>query len=262
MKTGNSSPNVASLFSLDGRRAVVVGAGSGLGRAIALGLGDAGATVVAVDIDPDAAAAAAGEIAERGGRASTATLDVTDSDAVDRFFTEADEANGLDILVNSAGIGGWGPAESYDADLWARVLAVNLSGSFWCCRAAGKAMLQGGGGSIVNIASILGLVGFPGTIGYVASKGGVVQMTKALALEWAASGIRVNALAPSVFATPLVRQNRPERPELYERLIGSTPARRLGEVEEIVGPVVFLASDAASMVTGHVLAVDGGYVAG
>jgi NAD(P)-dependent dehydrogenase (short-subunit alcohol dehydrogenase family) len=253
---------MASLFSLAGRRAVVTGAGSGLGRAIALGLGDAGATVAAVDVDRGAVEAAAGEIAERGGSASAATLDVTDSDAVSRFFEEAGEADGLDILVNSAGIGGWGPAEDYDAELWARVLEVNLSGSFWCCRAAGKAMLRAGGGSIVNVASILGLVGFPGTVGYVASKGGVVQMTKALALEWAASGIRVNALAPSVFATPLVRQNQPQRPELYERLIGSTPVGRLGEVEEIVGPAVFLASDAASMVTGHVLAVDGGYVAG
>jgi NAD(P)-dependent dehydrogenase (short-subunit alcohol dehydrogenase family) len=122
-------------------------------------------------------------------------------------------------------------------------------------------MLASGSGSIVNIASTLGLVGFPGTVAYVASKGGVVQLTRALAVEWATRGVRVNAIAPSTFETELVRGNRAQRPHVYERLLDLTPAQRFGEPREIVGPALFLASAASSMVTGHVLAVDGGYTA-
>ncbi len=172
-----------------------------------------------------------------------------------------EEGGRVDVLVNSAGIGARGAAADYDPELWERVLAVNLTGTFNCCRAVGRRMLAAGAGSIINLASIGGLVGYAGSIGYQASKGGVVQITRTLAVEWASSGVRVNAIAPCTFETPVVARQRAAEPDLYPGMLARIPAGRFGEPGEIVGPALFLASDASSMVTGHILTVDGGYTA-
>ena len=245
--------DASSLFRLDGRTALVTGAASGLGRAIALGFAGAGASVVAADRD---AKAVEGLAAEAG--ATSLVLDVRDGDAVDRALAALPR---LDVVVNSAGVSGSAPSVSLDETAWRDTLDVNLTGTFLVCRAAAPRLVEAGGGTIVNLASDLGLVGFPGMAAYTASKGGVVQLTRSLALEWGPDGIRVNALAPCTFETPMVVAARAERPERFDRFLAATPLGRFGRPEEIVGPALFLASDASSMVTGHVLAVDGGYLA-
>lgn len=246
-------------FSLKDRVALVTGAGSGLGEAMAQGLSSAGAFVVCADLDGESAARVAGSLDRK---ATAVSVDVRDQDAVDAMVTDTAATSGrIDVLVNSAGIGGRSRAVDYADDLWQKVLDVNLTGSFNCCRAVGRLMTSASGGSIVNIASIGGLVAFPGSVGYQASKGGVVQMTRALAVEWAPFGVRVNAIAPGHIATATVRRQWETEPELKEFFLSRTPSGELGTPEDLIGPVVFLASDASRMVTGHVLTVDGGYVA-
>jgi NAD(P)-dependent dehydrogenase (short-subunit alcohol dehydrogenase family) len=248
-------------FDLGGRVVVVTGGGGGLGGAMARAAAAAGAAVAVADLDRAGAETVAAVIVREGGRAAAVTVDVTDPRSVTAMLDETAARLGpVDGLVNSAGITKRGAAAEYRLEDWQRVLAVNLTGTFLCCQAAGARMVARGRGAIVNIASIAARIGYPGTVAYSASKGGVVMVTRVLAVEWASAGVRVNAIAPSWFQTSWMDLLDRE-PAYKERVMRRIPLGRYGQPDELGGAAIFLLSDAASMVTGHVLAVDGGVLA-
>ncbi|GGC61476.1 SDR family NAD(P)-dependent oxidoreductase [Chelatococcus reniformis] len=251
---------MAVSFSLEGQVALVTGAGRGNGRAIAIGLADAGASLIATDRDADVAEATAEAIRIAGGQAWAAVLDVADREACVALARRTAREQPVSILVNNAGIAAVGPLEDDDsAEKWDRTLSVNLTGSYNTVRAF-LAQLKETKGSIINIGSVLSFVGVRHALPYVASKGAVRQMTKALAVELAADGIRVNAIAPGFIETAMTERTR-EDPERLERVLAHTPMGRMGQPAELIGAAVFLASPAASYVTGVMLPVDGGYLA-
>jgi NAD(P)-dependent dehydrogenase (short-subunit alcohol dehydrogenase family) len=251
----------ASLFDLGGRVAVVTGASAGLGAQLAMALAGAGAHVVVTARRKERLDALVAEIEAGGGRALAQACDVGDEDQVDALAEAACAAFGpVDVLVNNAGITQSGPAEDESTEVWQRVLRTNLDGVFFCARRFGREMLERGSGSIVNVASILGLVG-TGQIpqaSYAASKGGVVNLTRELAAQWARRGVRVNAIAPGWFESEMTGDMFAEE-RSHKWMRGRTPMGRSGRAGELDGALLYLASDASSFVTGQVLAVDGGW---
>lgn len=251
---------VAALFDLTGKVAIVTGGGSGIGRAAAEILADAGATVAVADIDE---AAAKGVAAAIGASASAHLVDVGDDASVKEAFDTIAAIHGrIDVLVNSAGVAYREPSESLARADWERVMGVNLTGSFLCAQAAGVHMLPRNAGSIINVASIMGFVGNPlyANLAYHTSKGGVLNMTRTLAVEWAPRGVRVNAIAPCFVRTRLTEKLLAV-PAMERSITRMTPLGRIAEPDDMAGAVVFLASAASAMVTGHILAVDGGWLA-
>jgi NAD(P)-dependent dehydrogenase (short-subunit alcohol dehydrogenase family) len=249
-------------FRLAGKTAVVTGGGQGIGLASVEALAEAGARVVIADRDPAIAAQGQAGLKAKGYDVEIVDMDVTNSARVAEVAGRLVARHGkVDILVNNAGIArSETPAETVTDEHWLNVIDVNLNGTFWCCRAFGKHMLAAKSGTIVNIGSMSGfIVNKPQEQSYYnASKAAVHHLTKSLAAEWGARGVRVNAVAPTYIETPLnafVKNN----PPMYNAWIGGTPMARLGQVEEIASVVLFLASEAASLMTGSIVLVDGGY---
>lgn len=248
---------------LDGKVAIVTGAASGIGRSIAMLFAQEGAKVVVADIMDEQGMETVRMIKERGGDAIFVHADVSKEDDIKNMIKKAVDVYGrLDIVVNNAGIEGAAmDTANYPENVFDKVIAVNLKGVWLGIKYAVPELIRSGGGSIINIASILGLVGLAGASAYNASKGGVIQLTRTAALEYAKYNIRVNAIAPGFIETPMVSRAFSEHPELREFVLKMIPLGRLGKPEEVAKTALFLASDDSSYVTGSVLVVDGGWTA-
>ena len=251
----------APVFSLHNRVAVVTGARSGIGRAIARGIASSGASVGCIDLEGSDLDGVVAEIEDAGGKAHAAPTNVTDPDGMAASIALVEDALGpLTLAVNAAGIANAAPAAVMSLAQWQGVIDVDLTGVFVSCQAEAQAMLRNGGGAIVNIASMSATIANRGLhqAHYNAAKAGVVHLGKSLAWEWAEGGIRVNSISPGYTYTPMTK--RPEQANAMTGYAADTPLGRNAQPEDIVGPVVFLLSEAASFVTGVDLLVDGGFV--
>lgn len=247
-----------SLFSLAGRRALITGSSQGIGLALAKGLATQGASVVLNGRTADRLADAVAVLAEAGHDAETAIFDVTDAVSVQAGIAGIERDLGpIDILVNNAGMQFRTPLENFPHDKWRQLFETNVSSVFYVGQAVAKFMIARGRGKIINVASVQSELARPGIAPYTATKGAVKNLTRGMCTDWAQHGIQVNAIAPGYFKTPL-NQALVDNPDFSAWLEKRTPARRWGNVEELVGAAVFLASDASSFVNGHTLYVDGG----
>ncbi len=251
---------MTDLFDLSGRVAVVTGGNGGIGLGMARGLAEAGAAVMVAGRNPEKNAAAAAELAGLGAEADSVALDVTEAASCQAMVTAAVARFGrLDILVNNAGINIRKQPEDYALAEWHKVVDTNLTGTFLCAQAAYPELCRAGGGKIVNIGSMMSIFGAAFASAYAASKGGVVQLTKALATSWGKDNIQVNAVLPGWIDTELTRRGRAEIAGLHERVLARTPAGRWGDPADHAGIAVFLASRASDFLTGAAIPLDGGY---
>ena len=259
MRQDDGSPAPAA--NLRGRVAIVTGGGRGIGRALARALAAAGASVALAGRTSDDLELVASEIAAAGGVAIGIPTDVTDGEQVETLVKRTvAELGGLDILVNNAGVLRNGPLlETTDED-WDSVMDTNLRGTFLCTRAAGRVLTGQGAGKVINIASHIGLVGMVDVAPYCASKGAVIQLTRALAVEWAPHGVQVNAIAPGYTETDMNAEFRADSDET-KRALRRVPARRMGRPDELGPWAVLLASAASDFMTGHTIVIDGGQIA-
>jgi 3-oxoacyl-[acyl-carrier protein] reductase len=259
---GAFTGRMVEVGGMDGRVAVVTGAGRGLGAAIAEELGARGAAVVVADRSEELAHETAQRLLVAGRRATAHVADVTDPAQVAALFDDAARTHGrVDVLVNNAGVGAVAPSEELTHEQWSRTLAVNLTGTFLCAQAAARHMLPAGRGVIVNIGSVFAATGMPMRAAYAASKHGVVGLTKVLATEWAGRGLRVVAIDPAYVRTALDDADQRAGDYTAADIERRTPMGRYAEPAEIARVVAFVASDAASFVTGSEIAVDGGWLA-
>lgn len=254
-------PSTLDRFRLDGKVALVVGGNKGLGQAMALALAAAGADVCVVGRGPEGLRETADAISKLGRKGMFISADVTYEDQVERMVAKMVETYGhIDILVNSQGAVHLQSTTEFDAEVWQRVIDVNLKSLFLCCKHVGRVMLAQGKGKIINISSVRGFQGRSQDPAYAPSKGGVNQLTRSLAIEWGPKGINVNAIAP-VFTRTAMSAQYFEDPVKREWVLSRIPMKRVGELDDLFGPVVFLASEASNFVNGHVLLVDGGWTA-
>lgn len=249
------------MFDFTGKTAIVTGAASGIGEAIALELAASGAFVVVSDLTEDSCARTVASILDRGGKAAPFAADVSNPKAMEALVAFAETQTGaLHLAVNNAGIGGaQAPTGEYPIDAWQQVININLNGVFYGMRYQIPAMERAGGGAIVNMASILGSVGFANSSGYVASKHALLGLTKTAAMEYAQKGIRINSVGPAFIQTPLLTDNLSK--DMLDALAGLHPMGRIGTSEEVSALTCFLLSDRASFITGSYHLVDGGYTA-
>lgn len=248
-------------YGLKDKVAIITGAAGGLGRDISLSFCKVGAWVVLADINETEGLKLAEDIKELTQKVIFIKVDVTNSRDVNEMCRNAVKEFGtVDILVNSAGITDRQPALDFPEDVFDRIIAINLKGTFLCCQAVGRIMAEKGKGKIINISSIGGTIGLRNTVAYCSSKGGVVQMTRALAVDWAQYNINVNAVAPGLNNTPIAKQVFKHKKDL-DWFISKIPLGRLCEPGDVSSAVLFLASEASDYITGHILAVDGGWVA-
>ena len=251
---------MSGMFDLSGRVALVTGGNGGIGLGLARGLARCGAAVMVAGRDAAKNAAAVAELSALGARADSVVADITDEAAVGAMVeATATRLGGLDILVNNAGTNIRRRPEEYRLEDWRTVIDTNLTSAMLASRAAHPHLKRGGRGRVINNGSMLSIFGLPFHIAYAASKGGVVQFTKSLAVAWAADGITVNAILPGWIDTDLTRKARADMADLHSNVLARTPAKRWGDPRDFEGAAAFLASDAASFITGTAIPVDGGF---